>query len=88
MKPGASVLAYLCPPRAVLYNRAALTFKTLHFLKWPKPCRDPQHAWAAGSFALHPDLHKKGHKAVGGRGTSAFFGFLRITKCWLAGFVP
>lgn len=69
MSPGTSPLRPLRPLLAPPCNRAALPFKTLHCVQLPIACRAPRPAWAAGSFALHPDLHKKmtqGPSAGGG----------------------
>ena len=69
MKPGTPAIS---PPRPLLTtpcNHAAFLFKTLHSVQLPIGCRGPRPAWAAGSFALHPDLHKKriqGSSAGGG----------------------
>ncbi len=69
MKPGTPSPPLPCPSRLSLCNRATFPFKTLHSVKLPIHCRAPRPAWAAASFALHPDLHKKrthGPSAGGG----------------------
>jgi hypothetical protein len=50
MKPGTP--AQLC-------NRATFPLKCLRSVKLVIACRAPWPAWAADSFALHPDFHKK-----------------------------
>lgn len=69
MRPGTLPLRLPRPFLAPPCNRAALPFKTLHSVQLPIGCRAPRPTWAAGSFALHPDLHKirtQGPSAGGG----------------------
>jgi len=79
MKPGPPALPRPGSSAALLCNRNALLFKILQSVKLPVAHRAPRPAWAAGSVALHPGLHKKGSKPRRREGDKCFSRILLLS---------